>query len=148
MCVLLAGCGGSASDIAGPLVPPSSEPSDPTALTSGSFRLPAAGAFGEPGFHAAFQITAALPDTLGPTTGLTLVLELRDLTRPTVTCSTPHPTSGCATVDWDDFPDRPATPASGLFLNRLRVAAGGGTRDFFLRKTMTLADDPEPGPPT
>ena len=151
LCAFLGACGGSGSDIAGPVdttFPPASGPSDPTALTSGSFRLPAANAFGEPGFHAAFRINATLPDTLGATTGLTLVLALRDLTRPTITCSAPHPTSGCATVDWDDFPGRPATPADGLFLNRLRVATVGGTRDYFLRKTLAMEDDPEPGPPT
>ena len=153
ICVILAACGGSASNITGPSEPeptvsPPSGPTDPTALASGSFLLLAAGAFGEPGFHEALRITAALPDTLGPTTGLTLVLELRDLSRPDVTCAAPHPTSGCATGDWDDFPGRPATPESGLFLNRLRVVAEGRARDFFLRKTLTLADDPEPGPPT
>lgn len=110
--------------------------------------LLAANAFGEPGFHQTVEVVATLPDTLGRTAGLTLVLALRDLTRPGIECAAHHPLSGCATVDWDDFPSRPATPPSGLFRNRLQVVMASGSRVFHLRKALTLADEPEPGPPT
>ena len=79
--------------------------------------------------------------------GLTLVLTLRDLTRPEITCVGESPRSGCATVDWDAFPWEPIAPPDGILLNRLLFLADDWSRAFHLRKTLTLADDPEPGPP-
>jgi hypothetical protein len=111
-------------------------------LAAGTLALPAANAFGEPGFHQVLAARARLPRRIPP--GTRLVLSLRDASRPRMTCSSDHPLSGCATVDWSDDPSRPKVPASGVFLNEL--VAGG--RTYFLSASGRLAARPdryEPG---
>src|SRR5438132_3690556 len=111
-------------------------------LAAGTLSLPAASAFGEPGFHQALVAQARLPQAIPR--GTRLVLSLRDASRPRQTCSSEHPLSGCATVDWSDDPSRPKVPPSGVFLNEL--AAGG--RTYFLSESGALARRPdrfEPG---
>ena len=112
------------------------------ALAAGTLALPAANAFGEPGFHQVLAARARLPRSIPR--GSRLVLTLRDASRPRQTCSSEHPLSGCATVDWSDDPARPKVPPSGVFLNRL--VAGG--RTYYLSESGALARRPdrfEPG---
>lgn len=116
-------------------------------MATGEFRLPAALAFGDPGFHQVLLAARRLPQRLGKTAGLKLVLTLRDAGRPGQTCSAEHPLSGCATVDWSDDPGRPNVPESGVFVNSLTVRLASGTRTFYLRPAGTLARSPEPFEP-
>jgi len=115
----------------------------PIELAGGEFNLPAANAFGEPGFHTAFTLTARVPDDLGTTAGAQIVVSLRDASRPQQTCNAHHPLSGCATVDWSDFEGRPNVPAGGVFDNRLTLQLESGERSFFLSQTGVLADVPD-----
>jgi hypothetical protein len=138
--ILVAGCGGSrSSQIASS---PGASVSG-TTLASGELRLPAAQAFGEPGFHAVLTATARLPAMLPSSPRLGLVLELRDVGRPGQTCSQEHPLSGCATVDWADDPGRPNVPPSGVFRNALTVRLASGTRTLFLHESGSLTGMPE-----
>lgn len=131
----------------GPARAPSSaaapEPSG-RVVASGELALPAAGAFGEPGFHDVLTFTAAVPPG---TSGRTLVLRLRDASRPERSCASEHPLSGCATVDWSDDPGRPKVPASGVFENTLMVRAGAQSATLHLRANGRLAAAPEPFDP-
>ena len=105
-------------------------------LAKGTFSLPAAQSFDDPGFHHVVSVTARMP---GAAKGRRLVLLLRDASRPAQTCASEHPLSGCATVDWADFPERPHVPAGGVFRNALTLQLGTGPRTFFLSQTGTLA---------
>jgi hypothetical protein len=116
-------------------------------LTAGVLDLPAAQAFGEPGFHQVLAATRRLPRRLGGSAGMKLVLTLRDATRPRQRCSSDHPLSGCATVDWSDDPSRPGTPPSGVFRNTLTIQLASGRRTFFLRPTGTMGLRPNPFEP-
>lgn len=107
------------------------------------FRLPAASAFGEPGFHEALTIRASVPVVLAPGAGRTLVVRLHDSSRPGQSCSEDHPLSGCATVDWSDSPDRPRVPPGGVFDNSLTLPLAGGPATLFLRADGTLNTRPE-----
>ena len=102
-------------------------------LASGQFVLPAAGAFGAPGFHEVLRAEAQVPTDVASLAGSRLVLRLRDLSRPAVTCDSQHPLSGCATVDWSDFPGRPGVPEGGAFENRVTLPLASGSRTFYLR---------------
>ena len=115
-------------------------------LLEGAFELPAAGGFGEPGFHETINLSGALPDTVASAGRLTV--RLHEVTRPNQTCGRNHPLSGCATVDWSDFEDRPSVPAGGVFDNRLSLATTTGTVDLFLSETLTLASTPDSYSPT
>ena len=110
------------------------------ALSSGILALPAAAAFGEPGFHEVLTAAGNLPADLGETVGMNLVLVLSDAGRPGQTCSTQHPLSGCATVDWSDAPGRPNVPPDGIFVNSLMIELASGSRTFFLTDSGTLSD--------
>lgn len=112
-------------------------------LAAGTFRLPAASAFGQPGFHEAVTISSSVPVTPAPAAGRTLVVRLRESSRPGQTCSQDHPLSGCATVDWSDSPDRPKVPADGVFDNSLTLPLAGGPATLFLRADGALATRPE-----
>ena len=112
-------------------------------LADGTFRLPAASAFGQPGFHEAVTISSSVPVTPAPAAGRTLVVRLRESSRPGQTCSQDHPLSGCATVDWSDSPDRPKVPAGGVFDNSLTLPLAGGPATLFLRADGALATRPE-----
>ena len=106
-------------------------------LAAGTLGLPAARAFGEPGFHQVLVAQARLPRRIPP--GGRLVLALRDVSRPQQRCAFAHPLSGCATVDWADDPSRPKVPAGGVFVNELVV--GGAT--YFLSASGGLARRPD-----
>ena len=116
-------------------------------LASGQMALSAADAFGEPGFHEVLRAEAQLPAGVGGLAGLRLVLKLRDISRPSITCDSAHPLSGCATVDWSDFPGRPGVPEGGAFVNRVTLALTGGPHIFYLSESGQLIDTPEPYSP-
>ncbi len=113
-------------------------------LISGELELPAATAFGEPGFHEVLIASGEARSDLGETSGLRLVVSLRDASRPTQTCSEDHPLSGCATVDWSDDPGRPKVPPGGVFDNSVRVRLQTGPRTFYLSQSGELAGAPDP----
>jgi len=131
--LLAAACGGAEETASPPQVLPG------TVLAAGDFDLPAAEAFGEPGFHEVRTAEATLPDGLGATKGRRLVLRLRDAGRPDQSCDSEHPLSGCATVDWSDDESRPNVPPGGVFDNRLEL--GGQT--FFLSESGALGGTPD-----
>jgi hypothetical protein len=113
-------------------------------LAGGRLHLPAALGFGQPGFHEVLVAAGRLPRRLPPAKGLRLVVSLRDLGRPGQTCSSEHPLSGCATVDWSDDPGRPKVPRGGVFTNALTLRLVSGTRTYYLRANGTLSRTPEP----
>ena len=133
---------GRHSDAAGPTIV------EAQALAAGELHLPAAGSFGEPGFHEVLTAAPDLPLVLGPTAGLRLVLRLRDAGRPGQTCSRDHPLSGCATVDWSDSASRPGVPPGGVFGNTLTLRLASGERTFFLSESGSLNDGPDPFMPS
>ena len=114
----------------------------PQSLASGEFRLPAAGGFGQPGFHEVLVATHALPPSVDMAGGLRLVLKLWDAGRTQQTCSRDHPLSGCATVDWSDFESRQKVPPGGVFENSLTVQLASGPHTFFLTEDGELNDEP------
>ena len=120
-----------------------SPPAAVTTLDAGEFQLPAANAFGDPGFHQALTATHDLPSGLGPMTGLRLVLKLWDAGRPQRACRSDHPLSGCATVDWSDAEGRPNVPPGGVFDNRITFQSAAGKHSFFLSESGTLNDKPD-----
>ena len=130
----------------GPVVATASPPVGRT-LASGELSLPAAAAFGEPGFHEVLTAVHSLPEDLGDVSGRTLVLRLWDAGRPDVACSTQHPLSGCATVDWSDAPGRPNVPAGGVFRNAVTLRLASGEHTLFLSDSGGLRDDPDPFKP-
>jgi hypothetical protein len=107
---------------------------------SGTFDLPAAESFDAPGFHEVLEFMTTIP---AASAGDNLIVRLRDVSRPTRTCDSEHPLSGCATVDWSDFEDRPAVPSGGVFDNRLSIDLADGTRTWYLSETGALADTPD-----
>jgi hypothetical protein len=109
--------------------------------------LPAAGAFGEPGFHEVLNAAHSLPEDLGDVWRKTLVLRLWDAGRSGVACSSQHPLSGCATVDWSDAPGRPNVPAGGVFRNTVTLRLASGEHTLFLSESESLRDDPDPFKP-
>lgn len=110
-------------------------------LADGTFEVPAADAFGDPGFHEVVVATATTP--AGGADGRTLVVRLRDTLRPDQACESEHPLSGCVTVDWSDSEDRPSVPEGGVFDNHLTVNLVSGPHTFFLSETGVLADEPD-----
>jgi len=142
--LLLAACGAVGGPTNSPSAPGApSSPGPVATLVSGQLSLPAAEAFGAPGFHEVLTVTDKLPDILPSTAGKRLVLALRDASRPGQTCSRDHPLSGCATVDWSDDPGRPKVPDSGVFVNSLTLQLQTGPRSFFLSASGRLADKPD-----
>ena len=151
-------CGSSATVAPGELVglepsPTTEQPSPTQALTPsgsgsrtlavGEFTLPDAGSFGEPGFHEELIAAHNLPQDVGRTVGMTLVIALRDAGRPQQTCSREHPLSGCATVDWSDAESPPKVPPGGVFDNSLTVQLESGTHTVFLSESGGLNDAPD-----
>ena len=127
--------------------PPTARSPIPTAtgggiqrLASGEFLLPAADAFGAPGFHEVLIDVQTLPDDLSVASGDRLILRLRDLGRPDQSCSRDHPLSGCATVDWSDFDGRAKVPPGGVFEHSLTLRLASGDRSFFLSESGSLND--------
>ncbi len=114
---------------------------------AGEFRLPAASAFGEPGFHQVLVAVGREPRGSHSRSGFRLVLSLRDASRPRQHCSSDHPLSGCATVDWADDPSRPNVPPGGVFQNSVTLRLVSGAHTFFLRPSGALAGRPQPYEP-
>jgi hypothetical protein len=106
-------------------------------IVTGTFALPAAHAFGQPGFHQVVTATRRLPPGIG---GRRVIVSLRDVSRPRQRCSEDHPLSGCATVDWSDDPSRPKVPPGGVFRNAVTI----GRQTLHLRCNGTLARTPQP----
>ena len=107
-------------------------------LLSGSVEVPAAGAFGDPGFHEPLTLTGTIPESAAGLTG-ELVVRLFDVRKPDRACDRDHPLSGCTTVDWSDFEDRPGVPSGGVFDNRLSVLSTAGPTEYFLSERRGLA---------
>ena len=120
-----------------------SQPVSQLRNATGEFDLPAATAFGDPGFHETIQLTHTFPPTLEPTAGMRIVVALWDAGRPDQACSRDHPLSGCATVDWSDSDSRPKVPAGGVFDNSLELQLSEGGRTFYLSERGFLADEPD-----
>ena len=115
-------------------------PGSPIRIATGEFDLPAADAFGDPGFHETIQLAHSFPSALEPTAGMRIIVALWDAGRPEQACSRDHPLSGCATVDWSDSESRPKVPAGGVFDNSLILQLREGVRTFFLSERGLLAD--------
>ncbi len=130
-------------------LPSTSRPVDGTGVVvlSGTIEVPAAEAFGDPGFHEAFTLTGTVPEPAAGVTG-ELVVRLVDAERPNQTCDRDHPLSGCVTIDWSDFEERPAVPDGGVFDNRLSIVSTAGPIDLFLSERRGLAATPDQYSPT
>lgn len=110
-------------------------------IARGEISLPAATEIGSgPGFHERILRAHTVPDDLGPTQGRRLVVRLWDSSRPGITCSSEHPVSGCATVDWP-------LSAGDEFLNRVALVTPSGRRELHLRLDGSLSPDPQPPDP-
>ena len=120
---------------------------DDVVVMSGSVEIPAAAAFGDPGFHQPLALSGRVSDSAAGLKGQLLV-RLVDAGRPDQVCDREHPLSGCATVDWSDFEDRPGVPPGGVFDNRLSIVLGSGPVDLFLSESGGLADVPDEYSPT
>jgi len=116
-------------------------------LLEGGIDLATASAFGDPGFHQILELTGTVPEAAAGMAG-ELVVTLVDIDRPGQECDRDHPLSGCATVDWSDFEDRPGVPTGGVFDNHLNVVAASGSIELFLSETGELADVPDSYSPT
>jgi hypothetical protein len=127
--------------------PPSgvSSPSRATArvLAAGEFDLPAAAAFGAPGFHETYNFSHTIPAELERAADQNLVVTVWDASRSGQRCSSEPPLSGCATIDWSDAESRPNVPPGGVFDNSLTVQLASGTRTYFLSELDGLAGEPD-----
>ncbi len=115
----------------------------PIVLASGNFDLPAADAFGAPGFHQSYTFSHRLPENLDHAGTTRIVIALWDASRPNVSCGQHHPLSGCATVDWSDSPSRPNVPTDGLFNNSISLPLTSGETTFYLSEAGSLAEQPD-----
>lgn len=97
----------------------------------------------ELGYHGVLTATHTLPSDLGSTEGLMLVIRLWDAGRPEQTCDSDHPISGCVTVDWGDWIERPSVPPGGVFDNSISFDLVTGERSFFLSESGVLNDQPD-----
>ena len=147
---LFLSCGGPGSPTApgpapapDPVPGPDPAPSVGVVLMSGTLTLPAALDRGDIGEHQEYIVNERLPEDLEPTSGRTLVVELRDATRPELTCTADEPEAGCATVDWSAEPGLPGVPAGGLFVNRLEIELASGAVEYYLSRTLRLAAVPD-----
>ena len=120
---------------------------DDVVVMSGSVELPAAADFGDSGFHEPLTLSGTVPESAAGVAG-DIVVRLVDAGRPNQVCDREHPLSGCATVDWSDFEDRPGVPPGGVFDNRLSIVLGSGPVDVFLSESGGLADVPDQYSPT
>jgi hypothetical protein len=116
-------------------------------LLEGEVELATANTFGDPGFHQVLELTGTVPEEVAEIGG-ELVATLVDIDRPDQECDRHHPLSGCATVDWSDFEDRPGVPSGGVFDNHLTVISTSGPVELFLSETGRLADVPDSYSPT
>jgi hypothetical protein len=112
-------------------------------LASGTFEIPAVQTIADaPGFHERVVASGSVANVTA-TAGETLVIRLRDETRPGIECASEHPLSGCVTVDWSDFEDRPRVPTGGAFTHLVSIELQSGRHDFFLSESGLLADVPD-----
>ena len=116
-------------------------------LLEGEVELVAASAFGDPGFHEVLELTGTIPEAAAGMAG-ELLVKLVDIGRPEQRCDRDHSLSGCATVDWSDFEDRPGVPTGGVFDNHLTVISTSGPIELFLSETDGLAEAPDSYSPT
>jgi len=121
----------------------SSGPNGAIILAAGELDLSSVNSQEEPGFHQVLTATHKLPLGLGATTGHMLVIKLWDAGRPEGTCSSEHPRSGCATVDWSDGRSRPSVPPGGVFDNSITFEIATGVRSFYLSELGALNDEPD-----
>ena len=126
--------------------PAASREPAPTPILSGVFDLPAAAAIGDTGFHQVLTTMGTSP--VDVVAGGRLVVRLRDASQPNQECDRQHPLSGCATVDWSDFEERPGVPAGGVFDNRVSVGGSSEATVLFLSETGSLARVPDAYKPT
>ena len=151
--ILAAACGGGATtdspttaDVGLPSTIAPATGAD-VVVFSGSIEVPAAGAFGDSGFHEPFTLSGAVPESAAGVAG-DLVVRLVDANRPAQTCERDHPLSGCVTIDWSDFEDRPGVPPGGVFDNRLSIVLASGAVELFLSESRGLAAAPDQYSPT
>ena len=152
LALVVSACGGGESASVSSIAPttsqgPVSNGIDSVVLLTGTIDIPGAQGFGEPGFHERYVVTGELPESASGVTG-ELVVRLWDAGRPTQTCDQDHPLSGCVTVDWSDFEDRPGVPTGGVFDNRLTVVSAPNDLDLFLSEDRGLATEPDGYSPT
>ena len=112
-------------------------------LAAGEVDLPAAQAFGEPGFHSAIMLVHELEADVTSRDAGRLVVALWDAGRPAQVCDSEHPLSGCATIDWSDAESRPNVPPGGVFDNSITLELESGLQTFFLSETGILHDAPD-----
>lgn len=127
-------------------VSPATETSNPSPigviiLAAGELVLASVSSQQEPGYHQVLTATHNLPPDLGATAGFKLVLKLWDAGRPEGTCSSVHPISGCATVDWSDARSCPSVPPGGVFDNSITFEMATGVRVFFPSESGALNDE-------
>jgi hypothetical protein len=111
-------------------------------VLEGTIDIPAASAFGDPGFHESVVLTGTVPEAAAEQPG-DLVVRLRDVDHPNQTCNRDHPLSGCVTIDWSDIEDRPRVPTGGVFGNHLNVVSTSGDVMLFLSEDRGLAGTPD-----
>lgn len=131
---------GSATPV---VVEAAASPGPAIVLAAGEIDLPAAQAFGEPGFHSTFMLVHELEADVTSQDTYRLVVALWDVGRPAQTCDREHPLSGCATIDWSDAESRPHVPPGGVFDNSLTLELESGSQTFFLSETGVLHDAPD-----
>ena len=112
-------------------------------LAAGELNVSSVASQEELGYHGVLTATNNLPSDLGSTAGLMLVIRLWDASRPEQTCDSDHPTSGCVTVDWGDWIERPSVPPGGVFDNSISFDLVTGEQIFFLSESGALNDQPD-----
>ena len=117
-------------------------------IAAGVFSLAAADSFESEGFHQVIELDTVVAGGYTVLAGASLVLVLRDASRPGQTCDRQHPLSGCATVDWSDFEGRPGVPPGGVLDNRIVIRRPSGERTLFLSESGVRPDAPDAYSPT
>lgn len=139
--LLIAACGGS-----GKQAPAPTGGTTPAPASGGEarFAVPAVRNldFHSRGFH--YPVTVRMKVQGG---GRTVVLALRNVSRPDQRCTQDHPLGGCVTVDWADDPSRPHVPRSGVFANTVAIRTAQGTELLHLHPAGTLDTRREPYTP-
>ncbi len=113
-------------------------------LLTGRATVEAARSFDDPGFHHSLSIQGILPTDLDGAevgvSGYTILISLRDASRPEQTCDRDHPLSGCVTIDWADSPGRPHVPTTGVFDNQVSLMTTRGLRHLYLSEAGSLSE--------
>jgi hypothetical protein len=103
---------------------------DADVMVGGSFDIPVTGSA-----LVTYQVEGTLPEELEPTTGKVLILALRDISQPWLTCVGAATSSNCAVVQTQET----VVPARVSLLSASRQVT------FFLETTFELGEAPEPG---